>query len=236
MSERYFRVSTEGFVAELVLNRPRKLNVVDFGFFEELGEHLKRLEMDESVRVVLIWAEGKLFTAGLDLNHAQKEIFGSAKSEGDRAQFSRVIYHWLNQVQSNISFMQTMNKPVIMAIHNGTATNSGTHPCQQCNNLSIQPALELVSILQLLLTFGFAPTTPHSPSRKQSLPSLLIWGRCKELKVFPIEAWLEKWFSLESPLTPLLPCEQVWSIAPSKLRFVSIPCSLFCSFDISLSG
>eukprot|EP01122_Echinamoeba_exundans_P008633 TRINITY_DN2892_c0_g1_i2.p1 TRINITY_DN2892_c0_g1~~TRINITY_DN2892_c0_g1_i2.p1 ORF type:complete len:211 (+),score=28.06 TRINITY_DN2892_c0_g1_i2:29-661(+) len=118
MSERYFRVSTEGFVAELVLNRPRKLNVVDFGFFEELGEHLKRLEMDESVRVVLIWAEGKLFTAGLDLNHAQKEIFGSAKSEGDRAQFSRVIYHWLNQVQSNISFMQTMNKPVIMAIHN----------------------------------------------------------------------------------------------------------------------
>jgi enoyl-CoA hydratase/carnithine racemase len=77
MSEKYFRVSINNFVAELVLNRPGKLNVVDFAFFEELGGHLKRLESDEAVRVVLIWAEGRLFTAGLDLNHAQKEIFGS---------------------------------------------------------------------------------------------------------------------------------------------------------------
>lgn len=77
MADTYFRVEIKNFVAELVLNRPARLNTVDFAFFEHLGNILRQLERDENVRCVLIWAEGKLFTAGLDLKHAQQEIFMS---------------------------------------------------------------------------------------------------------------------------------------------------------------
>lgn len=77
MAKQYFRVDVRDFIAEVVLNRPQQLNVVDFGFFEELARHLREAEGNDNVRVVIVWAEGKLFTAGLDLKSAQRDVFAS---------------------------------------------------------------------------------------------------------------------------------------------------------------
>ena len=76
---------TDGFVRKLGLNRPEKRNAMNIALIEQLSAAMARAEADESVRVMLLFAHGPVFTAGLDLMdvfprlgelHA---IFGSAR-------------------------------------------------------------------------------------------------------------------------------------------------------------
>lgn len=62
------RVITEidGHVAHVRLNRPDKLNAVDFGILDGLRETAARLAKDRSVRAVLLTGNGTSFCAGLD--------------------------------------------------------------------------------------------------------------------------------------------------------------------------
>ena len=64
-----FRVEVDEVarVGEVVLNRGDQLNVMDPTFFEELGAALQSLDESDQVNVVLMWAEGRVFTAGLDM-------------------------------------------------------------------------------------------------------------------------------------------------------------------------
>lgn len=63
----YIRVERKGGVAEVVLDRGKQLNKMDDDFFESFHEAIAGLAEDPEVRVILIWAEGPIFTAGLDL-------------------------------------------------------------------------------------------------------------------------------------------------------------------------
>jgi len=69
MEKNGFRVSkaTNG-VAEIVFARPEKLNTISVEVCANLAAIVRELDQDDSVRVMLIWAEGRMFTAGLDLN------------------------------------------------------------------------------------------------------------------------------------------------------------------------
>jgi enoyl-CoA hydratase/carnithine racemase len=60
----------ENGVAEVILNRPQVLNVMDHVFFDEIGVVMNDLDKDDRVNAILLWAEGRLFTAGLDLKSA----------------------------------------------------------------------------------------------------------------------------------------------------------------------
>ena len=66
-SSHYVRLDRKGGVAEVVLNRGKELNKMDDDFFESFHEAITSSAEDPEVRVILIWAEGPLFTAGLDL-------------------------------------------------------------------------------------------------------------------------------------------------------------------------
>ena len=66
-SVNYIRVDKKGHVAEVVLDRPKELNKMDDDFFESFHEAITQVDADVDVRVILIWAEGPIFTAGLDL-------------------------------------------------------------------------------------------------------------------------------------------------------------------------
>jgi enoyl-CoA hydratase/carnithine racemase len=75
MPHTYFRVDYQSNgVVEVVLNRAAQFNVVDDKFFEELYSILSEIEANEAANVVLLWAEGKLFTAGLDLAYAAQNL------------------------------------------------------------------------------------------------------------------------------------------------------------------
>ena len=63
----FVRLDRAGQVAELVLDRPEKLNAWAWGPTNELCALADELRFDTSVRVVILRAEGRAFCAGEDL-------------------------------------------------------------------------------------------------------------------------------------------------------------------------
>ena len=76
-----FKVEHDDHIAWLTLNRPAKRNVMGSAFFKELSAHLAKLDQDPAVRVVVIKAEGKSFTAGTDLNVAESMLSGEGADQ-----------------------------------------------------------------------------------------------------------------------------------------------------------
>ncbi|MEN8719301.1 MAG: crotonase/enoyl-CoA hydratase family protein, partial [Oceanococcaceae bacterium] len=61
------RVEARGHVLLIGLNRPEKYNAFDHDVWHGLGRAFARLDEDPELRCGLVYAEGKHFTAGLDL-------------------------------------------------------------------------------------------------------------------------------------------------------------------------
>ena len=80
MMDGSFKIEKDGNVAWLILNRPEKRNSMTWEFFAELAESFRAFDDDPEVRAVVIRAEGKMFTAGLDLVAA-----GSLLGDGSAA-------------------------------------------------------------------------------------------------------------------------------------------------------
>lgn len=59
-------VSVDGPIATVTLNRPDKLNGVDFGILDGLVEASRRIRRDRDVRAVILQGAGPSFCAGLD--------------------------------------------------------------------------------------------------------------------------------------------------------------------------
>jgi len=107
-----FKVEQDEYIAWLTLNRPDSRNTMGFSFFEGLIRHFGRFDEDRDVRVVVIKAEGKSFTAGLDLVE-----FGPLLREGigadDREEVRKVIL----KCQEGMNAIERCRKPVIAAVH-----------------------------------------------------------------------------------------------------------------------
>ena len=55
---------------KVTLWREKALNAMNPAFFEELAAAFRQIKKSENVRAVILNAEGKVFTAGLDLKEA----------------------------------------------------------------------------------------------------------------------------------------------------------------------
>lgn len=65
-------VGTAGSVGTLTLNRPAKRNALSAELIEDIGKGLAELVADESIRVIVLKAEGPAFCAGADLDSLQR--------------------------------------------------------------------------------------------------------------------------------------------------------------------
>ena len=95
-------------VLALTLNRP-KANAFDSPMVAMLQGFLKDAKRDDSVRVVLLKANGKLFSAGQDVTE-----FGGDKHISFRA-------HLLKNYNPLILQMRQLEKPILVAIQGATA-------------------------------------------------------------------------------------------------------------------
>lgn len=68
MGEPTLLIAEADGVIEVTLNRPRKLNALDQEILEGLREATRRLRDRDDLRVLLLTANGKYFSAGIDLN------------------------------------------------------------------------------------------------------------------------------------------------------------------------
>ncbi|MGA8281007.1 MAG: enoyl-CoA hydratase/isomerase family protein, partial [Desulfobacterales bacterium] len=76
-----FIVENKGGIAWLTLNRPEKHNAMDLDFFAVLPRHLQNLTDDSDVRVLVIKAAGKSFSAGTDLSSAAAMVGSGGADE-----------------------------------------------------------------------------------------------------------------------------------------------------------
>jgi len=71
----------DGDIATVVLNRPERMNVLDKAMWMRLGESMRELGADDSVRcIVLRGAGGKAFAAGADISEFANERANAAQA------------------------------------------------------------------------------------------------------------------------------------------------------------
>lgn len=111
MSELPVTVERDGFVAWLVLDRPEKRNTMNEAFFTGLKRRFHEFNEDPDVRVVIIRAEGKSFTAGLDLLEMGPALQGTGADGREK------IRHQILSAQESFNAVEKCRKPVIAAAH-----------------------------------------------------------------------------------------------------------------------
>jgi enoyl-CoA hydratase len=115
------RVERHGHVAEVVLARPEKLNAMSRAFFFEIERAFQELDSDRDVRAVVLWAEGKHFTAGLDLKEAMGGVLGGGGGNGggggSAATRNLTLYREIRRLQDCFTAIERCRKPVIAAVH-----------------------------------------------------------------------------------------------------------------------
>jgi enoyl-CoA hydratase/carnithine racemase len=135
----------EGPVTTLTLNRGERFNPLSLAMIEALGEALDRLATDRNVRVVVLAAAGRGFSAGHDL----KEMRAHAGSEA----WQRRLFDACSAMMLGLT---RMPQPVIARVH-GIATAAG---CQLVSMCDLAVASEAASFALPGVNIGVFCSTP----------------------------------------------------------------------------
>lgn len=68
----YIKTESRGAILDIILNRPDKRNALNSDFVAELTEVFQAAAADDTVRVIILKAEGSVFSAGADLAYLQQ--------------------------------------------------------------------------------------------------------------------------------------------------------------------
>jgi enoyl-CoA hydratase/carnithine racemase len=116
MSDRVTFVAGEDLVGVVSLNRPDKLNAMDAAMFAGLHEATAQARAaiaEGRVRAVLLRAEGRAFSAGLDVS-----LFGAQLTEGPPSD------DWIADLQQAFTGLEDLDVPVVAAVQ-GAAFGAG---------------------------------------------------------------------------------------------------------------
>ncbi|KAF8562726.1 hypothetical protein P879_11647 [Paragonimus westermani] len=102
-------------VAHLQLNRAEKLNAMSVKFWRETTEIFKAIQVDKSIRSVVLSGRGKAFSSGLDFAGLWT-ILNEIHSK-DAARFALSLRRIIQEFQESFTWLERCNKPVIAAVH-----------------------------------------------------------------------------------------------------------------------
>jgi enoyl-CoA hydratase/carnithine racemase len=105
-------------VALITLNRPDKLNALNYGLVEELHGTLEAIDNDDECRVVILTGAGRGFCSGLDLT----DPFPDEATHG--LEFPRSSMRWQERIANLTARLIHLRQPVIAAV-NGPAYGGG---------------------------------------------------------------------------------------------------------------
>ncbi|UPJ53041.1 enoyl-CoA hydratase [Bradyrhizobium sp. 200] len=156
-----------GSIRLLTLNRPVARNSLSEGLIAELHGALKQIHDDNSVRAVVIAANGPAFSAG----HDMKELT-ARRSDADRgrAYFRQIM----NACSAMMQAVVLLPKPVVAAVQ-GIATAAG---CQLVASCDLAVASEAAGFATPGVDIGLFCSTPmvalsRNIPRKQAMEMLL---------------------------------------------------------------
>ncbi|HYG86628.1 MAG TPA: crotonase/enoyl-CoA hydratase family protein [Azospirillum sp.] len=167
-------INIEGAVATLTLNRPHKLNAIDFTMIERLHVLLDGIEADEAVRAVIVTGAGdRAFSAGADIHEFSTMIWAGPET---------ALREFVRRGQRLTGRLEAFPKPIIAAV-NGLAFGGG---CEITEAVPLAVASDRAVFAKSEIKLGFPP--PYGGT--QRLPRLI--GRKRALAMLltgdPIEA------------------------------------------------
>jgi enoyl-CoA hydratase/carnithine racemase len=176
-----------GPIALLTLNRPERLNALNYELIDRLVSLLDAIECDEAVRVVILTGQGRAFSAGAD-------IAGFAPNVRQGPEVA--LREFVRRGQRMTARIETFPKPIIVAV-NGLAHGGGSE-ITEAAPLAI--ASDRAEFCKAEISLGFAP--PFGGS--QRLPRLI--GRKRALRMIltgePISAAKACEFGLINEVVP----------------------------------
>jgi 2-(1,2-epoxy-1,2-dihydrophenyl)acetyl-CoA isomerase len=155
-------VSDEG-VGLITMNRPEKLNALNWDLFEDMKETLRAAEEDNEVRALILTGEGKGFCAGGDLEDHPAFV------EKDPLAREKLI----RKSQLLALALYGMSKPLIAAV-NGVCAGAGVDIAAACD---IRIASENAVFAMSFIRAGAMPDLGST----FLLPRLIGLGRAFEL-------------------------------------------------------
>ncbi|SVA53188.1 uncharacterized protein METZ01_LOCUS106042 [marine metagenome] len=124
-----YEVSDNG-VANVLLNRPEKLNALSLPLQKELYDCLQEADDDLNVRVITLRGAGRAFCAGYDVTPPQTEEERTVSAE--RRGNIRQDMHGLRKTARLMTSVFDLSKPVIAGIH-GHVIAGGTDLALHCD-------------------------------------------------------------------------------------------------------
>ena len=193
-----------GKTALLTLNRPAKLNALDYATNDRLLALLDEIETDDALHAVVLTGAGdRAFSAGADIH----EFAGSIKQGADAA-----VRDFCRRGQTMTARFEAFPKPVIAAV-NGIAFGGG---CEITEAVHLAVASSDATFakpeinIAIPPTFGGTQRLPRLAGRKRALEYLLTGGtfsadRACEIglvnKVVPHDRLLPEAFELAERIT-----------------------------------
>ncbi|MDR3467922.1 MAG: crotonase/enoyl-CoA hydratase family protein [Xanthobacteraceae bacterium] len=154
-------------IALVTLNRPDRLNALNFDLIDRLTAMLEILEADPGVRAVILTGAGdRAFSAGADIHEFATRIAGGADV---------AVRDFVRRGQAMTARLEAFPKPVIGAI-NGLAFGGG---CEITEAVHLAVASDRASFAKPEIRLGMPPTfggtqrLPRLVGRKRGLELLL---------------------------------------------------------------
>ena len=154
-------------IATLTLNRPERLNAINYATADTLMAVLDALETDASVATVILTGAGdRAFSAGADIHE-----FSQSVALGPEA----AVRDFVRRGQAMTARMEAFNKPIIAAV-NGLAFGGG---CEITEAVHLAIASERAVFAKPEINLGMPPTfggtqrLPRLAGRKRALEFLL---------------------------------------------------------------
>ncbi|KAE9523915.1 hypothetical protein AGLY_015562 [Aphis glycines] len=110
--------SPKEFVYSVQLNRPEKANAMNKAMWLEIGKCFNELNENTDCRVIVLSANGKYFTSGIDLFDLMN-LGQEVANHDDIARKSKVLRCFIKTYQDCLTALEKCDKPVLTAIHNG---------------------------------------------------------------------------------------------------------------------
>jgi enoyl-CoA hydratase/carnithine racemase len=125
MSDVHHSLERDGAVLVFSFNRPEKFNAFTRDMLAALAEATATFADDSALRVMLIRAEGKYFSAGMDVTALGQTPAGEGPSDF-RRRYRRVAWHDLWDA------FETLEKPIVVA-HQGPCVGAGLEMSLSCD-------------------------------------------------------------------------------------------------------
>lgn len=135
-----FEYIKEGHIAYVYINRPQAMNTFTIDSWEEMSNIQELILDDEDIRVVVLAARGKMFSAGIDVSILQQGT-------------PHYAIRYIQKLQEYYNKWERMPQPIIVAIH-GMCIGGAIENALACD---IRVAAQGASFCLPEINFGFSP-------------------------------------------------------------------------------